>query len=203
MRIMTSNLSDCYQTPQWLFDLLNEEFRFAVDACAIPSNKKCNRYIEDATNRWADCVERFEALSKEDRSIFMNPPYSNPGPFLERAWEFSKHMRVVCLVRDDPSTKWYQKLKQRVTGYDEAGYYDNSTTLYPMNMGQDLKECCIFSDEPLVIIRLPERLRFEASEDMYKATPNNFRRTEDGRIECKNVYNFPCCIMIFDRRYKG
>ena len=38
---------------------------------------------------------------------FCNPPYSNPKPFIEKAWEDSKHCKIVCLVKCDPSTKWW------------------------------------------------------------------------------------------------
>lgn len=37
----------------------------------------------------------------------MNPPYSNPKPFIEKAWEDSKYCKIVCLVKCDPSTKWW------------------------------------------------------------------------------------------------
>lgn len=40
-------------------------------------------------------------------SAFMNPPYSNPKPFIEKAWEDSKYCKIVCLVKCDPSTKWW------------------------------------------------------------------------------------------------
>jgi hypothetical protein len=45
--------------------------------------------------------------NKHVTSAFMNPPYSNPKPFIEKAWEDSKYCKIVCLVKCDPSTKWW------------------------------------------------------------------------------------------------
>lgn len=231
-----SKLSDCYQTPQWLFDLLDKEFNFLIDVCTDSYkgseletfNAKKDYYLSDAKDEWFpqifEIFHEAELLTSSngrdpdnldevmsEYSIFMNPPYSDPGPYLERAWEFSKYMRVVCLVRDDPSTNWYQNLIQ----------YAGSLPSHVLTTYWVSKDCPLMHKElrknhKLHIIRLPERLRFEASfemlrEDYLKDNPShnvqsipkttkNFRPTEDGRIECKNVYNFPCCIMIMDRR---
>lgn len=39
-----SSNSDLWATPQWLFDKLNDEFRFELDVCALPENAKCKRF---------------------------------------------------------------------------------------------------------------------------------------------------------------
>ena len=33
-----------YNTPQWLFDALNAEFKFTLDAAASKANAKCKRF---------------------------------------------------------------------------------------------------------------------------------------------------------------
>jgi hypothetical protein len=43
----------------------------------------------------------------EDAVCFMNPPYSNPRPFIKKAWGDSKYCKIVCLVKVDPSTRWW------------------------------------------------------------------------------------------------
>ena len=43
--LFTSN-SDEWETPQALFDELNEEFKFDVDVCASKYNHKCNNYFD-------------------------------------------------------------------------------------------------------------------------------------------------------------
>lgn len=112
---MKSKLSDEWQTPQWLFKELDREFDFDVDLCATAENSKCDIYgVDYLLNEYGS--KRFPAVFYgysigrawlEDGTCFMNPPYSNPRPFIEKAWEDSKHCKIVCLVKCDPSTKWW------------------------------------------------------------------------------------------------
>ena len=90
--------SDEWQTPQWLFDELNKEFRFTCDACATRENTKCDAYMPDALN---------DASWRDEGNVFMNPPYSNPKPFVEAAWRNRIGRKVVLLLKCDPSTKWW------------------------------------------------------------------------------------------------
>jgi len=36
--------TDLWETPQLLFDQLNEEFNFDIDVCALAENAKCKNY---------------------------------------------------------------------------------------------------------------------------------------------------------------
>lgn len=94
-------LSDEWCTPQWLFDELNEEFNFTHDLCANDYNNKMGHiaYNYLSTN--------FQYTFPLPHCAFMNPPYSNPKPFIEKAWEDSKLFPIVCLVKCDPSTRWW------------------------------------------------------------------------------------------------
>jgi len=92
-------ISDEWETPQWLFDQLDSEFHFDIDACATKENTKCKNFYES-------CL----TLPHWDHGdiFFMNPPYSNPKPFLLKAWEESrKGATVVCIVKCDTSTSWW------------------------------------------------------------------------------------------------
>lgn len=93
-----SKLTDEWQTPQWLFDELNREFGFTIDLCANVRNRKCQSYFRDFIN-WPnrDLVP--------GNVCYMNPPYSKPKPFIEKAWDLAKTLLVVCLIKCDPSTK--------------------------------------------------------------------------------------------------
>lgn len=213
--------SDSYQTPDTLFKQLDKIYNFKIDACTnrLPinasglSNSKCfHYYLNDATSNWLDQVNTFRGLTHKEQffkttSVFMNPPYSSKliSKCMKQAWEFSKHMRIICLVRDDPSITWYKNIVSEAQSRQD---------LYPKNsneLSQALHDTKTERVE-LTIVRLPERIKFEASEEMffkdlgddpYSAQKNeskNFRRTKDGRIECKSAYNFPCCLMIMDRR---
>ena len=93
-----TKLSDQWQTPDWLFQELNNEFHFDIDLCATEDNHKCKNWCHDYL--------AFEARDLAP-TCFMNPPYSNPKPFIEKAWEDSKHCKIVCLVKCDPSTQWW------------------------------------------------------------------------------------------------
>lgn len=100
--------SDEWQTPQWLFDELNREFNFCLDLCASENNKKCNWYCQDYLTKGVHPRDDFDyKVDPNIEAYFMNPPYSNPYPFVAKAWEDSKYCKIVCLLKCDPSTKWW------------------------------------------------------------------------------------------------
>lgn len=101
-----TKLSDQWQTPQALFDELNAEFHFDVDLCATKENRKTECWYRDYLNEKVCRADRETDMSAWN-CAFMNPPYSNPKPFIEKAWEDSKHCKIVCLVKCDPSTRWW------------------------------------------------------------------------------------------------
>lgn len=108
---VTEKLSDEWQTPDWLFKELNQEFSFDIDLCADHTNSKCDWYGREFLDSFYANKETGEFTGIEGfingKICFMNPPYSNPKPFIEKAWEDSKHCKIVCLVKCDPSTKWW------------------------------------------------------------------------------------------------
>ena len=80
--------SDNYSTPEWIYKELDDEFQFNDDPCPLGGNGGLDR-------EWGN-------------SVFLNPPYSNPTPWLKKAHEESiKGKRVVGLLRGDTSTKWF------------------------------------------------------------------------------------------------
>lgn len=56
-----------WATPQDLYDRLNAEFNFTLDACASAENAKCERYYTKAEN---GLVQSWQA-----ERVFCNPPY--------------------------------------------------------------------------------------------------------------------------------
>lgn len=42
--VIFSSNSDEWETPQELFEQLNREFNFTLDACATENNRKCEKY---------------------------------------------------------------------------------------------------------------------------------------------------------------
>jgi phage N-6-adenine-methyltransferase len=96
---------DEWQTPGWLFDKLNGEFHFELDAAATWENKKCkfafNKFEADALlSDWlyvADC-------------FWLNPPYSKIAAFMQKAYEESlKGATVVCLIPARTDTRYWHE----------------------------------------------------------------------------------------------
>jgi site-specific DNA-methyltransferase (adenine-specific) len=91
-----------WETPQGLFDWLNEQYHFTLDVCATQANAKVARYFsltdDGLAQSWADEV------------CFMNPPYGRSvGKWIEKARsEAEKGATVVCLVYARTGAAWYQ-----------------------------------------------------------------------------------------------
>lgn len=48
-----------------------------------------------------------DSIVCEEVAAFMNPPYSNPKPYIKQAMKLAENMTVVCLLKCDPSTSWW------------------------------------------------------------------------------------------------
>lgn len=85
--------NDDVRTPTWLYDELNEEFNFNDDPCPLLG------------------IEQGDGLLREwGASTFVNPPYSKPHPWCEKAViEARRGKIVVMLLRVDTSTKWFHE----------------------------------------------------------------------------------------------
>lgn len=112
-----SKLSDCWQTPDWLFKELDKEFNFDIDLCATSDNSKKLDFCEDYLNNVVTAQNTYQTwdlyragFGRLYKSAFMNPPYSNPKPFIKKAWEDSKHCKIVCLVPNTIKTCKYMDI---------------------------------------------------------------------------------------------
>ena len=98
-QMFTSNSGE-WETPQWLFDMLNEEFHFNLDVCATKENAKCKVYFDIET----------DGLKQEwHGTCWMNPPYGREiGKWIKKAYEESQAgVTVVCLIPARTDTKWW------------------------------------------------------------------------------------------------
>lgn len=88
---MTSNKDD-WETPQSLFDQLDEEFHFTLDAASSDQNAKCEHHYT-AENSGLE-------HSWEGETVFCNPPYGrNIGDWIRKAsQEASKPDTLVVLL---------------------------------------------------------------------------------------------------------
>jgi phage N-6-adenine-methyltransferase len=97
-----SRASDEWETPQWLFDLMDQEFHFQVDAAASPDNNKTPISIgyDSLTINW---VEWFGSVE-----FWLNPPYSKIAAFMKKAYDESqKGATVVCLIPARTDTRYW------------------------------------------------------------------------------------------------
>ena len=101
--------SDEWQTPKALFKELDELYGpFFLDACCTRVNCLVDKHKDYLQGGWGvdylsqivhdDIQSRRLNWYEDNDSIFMNPPYSNPEPFIKKAWEDAKYFRVVILV---------------------------------------------------------------------------------------------------------
>lgn len=44
-KVLFSSEKDYWETPQWLFDSLNEKYHFTLDSAASDENHKCSKYF--------------------------------------------------------------------------------------------------------------------------------------------------------------
>jgi len=102
-------MNDEWETPQDLFDVLDKEFNFNLDVCATYKTHKCKMFFgQYHLEGFMDALQ----VSWVKANCWMNPPYSrgNIDKFMEKAYKESLYgATVVCLVRFDPSAKWFQK----------------------------------------------------------------------------------------------
>ena len=93
-----SSKKDEWETPQYIYDKLHQEFDFTLDPCASKENAKCKKFytIEDDGLKQDWSGER----------VFMNPPYGRYTGrksvlefWVKKAYEESlKYTIVVCLI---------------------------------------------------------------------------------------------------------
>jgi site-specific DNA-methyltransferase (adenine-specific) len=101
--LMFSSKSDEWETPQDLFNSLNDEFHFTLDPCSTHENHKCDKYY----------TQEDDGLSKDwaGETVFCNPPYGRSiGKWVEKCYKESlKGSTVVMLIPSRTDTKWFHK----------------------------------------------------------------------------------------------
>lgn len=99
--MMSSNTGE-WETPQDLFDRLNEEFHFTLDVCATEENTKCEVFYNEEADGlalpWSGVV-------------WENPPYGRDiGKWMKKAREYGEQGGIaVCLVPARTDTKWWHE----------------------------------------------------------------------------------------------
>lgn len=96
-----SSESDTWNTPKWLFDELNEIWKFTLDAACLPTSALCDKYFTPEDNSlvqdWGNEI------------CFLNPPYSDLKPWLNKSVDaYNNGATVVILVPSRTDTQAFQ-----------------------------------------------------------------------------------------------
>ena len=120
--------TDEWETPQDVFDALNAEFLFNLDAAASDSNHKCSLYYTQESDGLQQSWEGFR--------VFCNPPYSQIAAWVEKAFRETRHDKtLVCLLipaRTD--TKYFHDFilhRSEIRFLDHRLRFGNSTNNAP------------------------------------------------------------------------
>ena len=106
--------NDVRETPRALFDELNREFHFTLDACATHANALCDRYftlgglfVRGEQHGTPDGLQG----SWAGQSVWCNPPFSEIHRWTAKAWsEASRTSGIVMLVPANRTyATWWQE----------------------------------------------------------------------------------------------
>jgi phage N-6-adenine-methyltransferase len=93
-----------WETPQPLFDRLNEEFNFTLDAAASKENSKCKRWLEKP----AGLVQPWHTHAPKGSAIWVNPPYGRGiNEWMMKCAKEGLSATVVALVFARTDTRWF------------------------------------------------------------------------------------------------
>lgn len=100
---------DSWRTPPALFAALNEEFNFQMDAAATAENRLCSLFISEEENTLISSWP--QAMGYGDGYVWLNPPYSDIGPFVDKAASENKWGQIgsVVLLPADTSVGWFRQ----------------------------------------------------------------------------------------------
>lgn len=95
--------SQCWETPDELFQKCDRIWQFDLDVCADEQNHKTHRYF----------TEEVDGLKQNwgEYTCWCNPPYQDPMPWVMKAGEQRfLQARTVMLLPVDTSTKWFEQV---------------------------------------------------------------------------------------------
>jgi len=103
---------DKRQTPVAVFNRVQQLMRIPLvhDVCAESHTSKCISFWTEEDDAFTkDWLDPLVAGSSMAASLWMNMPFSNPTPWVQRAYETSVRGGIIAaLVPDDRSVGWYQ-----------------------------------------------------------------------------------------------
>ena len=102
-KVLLSSKSMNWCTPDDLFQELDSEFHFKLDAAANSWNAKCNRFFTPAMDALKQCWDVGGA-------VFCNPPYGRTlGKWVQKAYQESQRMDdpIVMLIPARTDTSYF------------------------------------------------------------------------------------------------
>lgn len=92
-KVLFSSEKEDWETPEWLFNELNNEFNFTLDPCCSLENRKCEKYY----------TKEEDGLKQDwgGNHVFVNPPYGrkSTAEWIEKCYnEAQKKDTVVVLL---------------------------------------------------------------------------------------------------------
>lgn len=90
---------DDWETPQWLFNILNSQYHFEMDCCANKKNSKCEGW----------CIDFLREITFRESIGWMNPPFSLAEGMFKQF--FKVVSKGVAIYRcDNMETKIWQEV---------------------------------------------------------------------------------------------
>jgi phage N-6-adenine-methyltransferase len=99
-KVVFSKGSDEWETPDYLFNALNEFYEFDCDVAASDTNKKCKKYFSKEED---GLVQNWQG-----KTCWMNPPYSKVNFWVKKAHEEAlNNATTVALLAARTDTRWF------------------------------------------------------------------------------------------------
>ena len=86
------SVRDSWQTPEWLFWWADQRFDFDFDLAASAENAKVGAFFDIDDNALSQNWYRAGA------NCWLNPPYSDPSPWQEKAWKEAQNGVTTVLL---------------------------------------------------------------------------------------------------------
>lgn len=147
--------NDNWRTPRSIKNKLDREFNFLADMACTEQNKLCDigfTIDHDSLNFcWASKIQHTGR-----GYVWVNPPYSNPMPWVKKAIESQKNgLGVVMLLNCDTSVGWFaealefvSEIRFIIADQKENGGYNSGRIAFIGSEGEEVKG----NNKPQVIL---------------------------------------------------
>lgn len=144
-------LSDEAYTPEWLVEFVDAVEEIGTDPCWSPLS-----FVKPRAYGWT--VQQDGLAQEWFGHTFINPPYSNPGPFVAEA--ISRAWPVTLLLPIDPSTVWSKALSQEGRIHNEGHTFPHHRACFYIDIKSRVEFHRPFREKKGEGNRFPSRLYF-------------------------------------------